>query len=130
LTPYPKTLEQRADYRFKFEDKVTDPELKTLIRDAIFEGIDHGLRAHCRIPLEDFEVQQLRFLFDGISQLGDGKIHKGIDLIIEDHKRMKKARSRVDQWSVHVGRVIITALVTGFFALCVWVFNIFSGLKH
>lgn len=107
------------------------------IREAIREGIEMGIKAHCRIPIGDQEAQQVRFFMDGVNDIGDGSIHRGLDRMMDnhremqrmislkddeehkkeeaekarDHRAMRRLRGRLDALSGKVGATVLTALV-------------------
>ena len=122
-----KELQKRT---FEWEKLIEDPEVKAVIRAAVFEGISEGIRAHCRIPISDKEAQQVRFLFDNMKQHGDGDLHAGLNATQDDHEFVKeyrtnpdlrelkkdhewvrKTRQRLDQLQGKVGAAVITAVV-------------------
>jgi hypothetical protein len=105
------------------------PEWHKGIREAIKEGIAEGLRAHCRVPLNNDECRQVGYMFEGIRDLGGGSVHHGMDIMMENHRWMqdrrsedgkeldenhkwvKRVRTRMDKVSTKVGMIVVTAFV-------------------
>lgn len=105
------------------------PEWHRGIREAIKEGITEGIKAHCRIPLSGEECNNVGFLFEGIRDLGDGSTHRGMDVMMdnhrwlqkrraelsddyeENHKWVKRTRLRMEKVSTKVGMIVVTAFV-------------------
>lgn len=97
------------------------------IREAIREGIEIGIRAHCRIPISQDEAEQMRFFCDNVRQLGGGDFHKGMNEIHDnhefimnhrkdkefkelkkDHEWVRRQRNRFDSAAKRLGGTLIT----------------------
>lgn len=135
----------------KFESEIYFPTyLQRGIREAIREGIKLGIRTHCRMPIDDKEAQQVRFMFDEIKTLGNGSIHKGLDIAFNnhhevqkiiaqredkdwlneceenkaDHRTIRRLRKRLDTLSGRVGSSVLTAVLLAILGI-LWL-----GIKH
>lgn len=115
------------------------PEWHKGIREAIKEGIAEGLRAHCRIPLNNDECRQVGYMFEGIHDLGGGSVHRGMDIMMENHRWVlsrrdsvtgaerdanhvwaSSVRCRLNKISTRVGTVIVTSAVLALISLLGW----------
>lgn len=97
---------------YKFEALIKDPDTCAVIRAIISEGVAEGVKAHCRVPISSKEAQQVRFVFDSLKLLGDGDIHVGIDVAVENHKAVKEYRGWIHDTSVKVGRWVIIGILS------------------
>ena len=96
---------------FEFEKLVTDPQLRAILRSMFIEAVTEGVKNHCRFPLSAREAQQMRFLFDGFRELGDGDTHTGIGRLFENIKFMRDLRKVFKRTSESVGKWVILGIL-------------------
>ena len=97
---------------FKFEKTIKDPEAREAWRALVIEAITEGIKVHCRMPISSKEAQQMRFVVDSLKMLGDGDLHSGIDVAIENHKAVKEYRTWLHETSAKVGRWVIIGVLS------------------
>jgi hypothetical protein len=106
-----------AGHTFQFERFITDPEQKAAAREMFIEAVTEGLRAHCRLPIDGDEAQQMRFFFDGLKGLGKGDVHTGMEVMFDDIKAVQGFRARFSRVAERVGTAVIISIMLGMFSL-------------
>ena len=94
-------------------------ELKIIIKDVVKEELDaHGHQ--CSLNLDTSEIKQINHAVGMMTDLGDGELRKGIELIRENHQYLAKQRMRNDRLHNVVYFTILTVVISGF-ARMAWV---------
>jgi hypothetical protein len=112
-----------AGKTFRFEQLITDPEVKVAVRAMVIEAITEGIRAHCRLPIANSEAQQLRYFMDGIKSLGNGDVHTGMEAMFDDIKAVQGFRARFSRVAEKVGTAVLISIalgMVGIFGLGAW----------
>lgn len=107
VTPGDLTLARE----FEFEKLVKDPQLKAILRSMFVEAVTEGVKNNCRFPLSSHEVQQARYLFDGLRDLGGGDTHKGLTVAFENLRSVSYMRQAFGRTSESVGKWVIIGIL-------------------
>ena len=98
-------------------------ELKQLIKDVVREELEH-VKHKCRFDITDKDVKEFGHYIGMVTDMGNGRLGGGIEVMRDNHKWMKKQRERGDKLSTAFIVVITSSVVAGTLG-AIWL-----GFKH
>ena len=90
------------------DDYVKRSELPGIIKDAVREALDEYSHK-CKLDVSDADLEQAKFLFAALKEIGHGELDIGITEARENHRFLSRYRS----WTGNVGTAVITFIVLG-----------------
>lgn len=98
-------------------------EIVNIIRDVVREELANYTHT-CKFDVDDEKLKDIEHTLGIVSNLGQGNVGEGLEVIRDNHKWLKKQRERSDKLSTAFFIVLFGSIVSGVMA-AIWV-----GFKH
>lgn len=107
------------------DEYVKKEDLPGIIRDAVKQALDE-YQHKCRLQISDEDMDQVKFVFHAIREIGHGRVAEGVTEVRENHLFLSKYR----KWTGNIGTVVVTAIILGVLGVVgTWVASIAGGPK-
>lgn len=110
------TDEKKDKHISTFLQELKSPDVKSEFRNLIREILKEEIKLvkhSCRFNIPDEDGIKFGHYIGMLSDLGDGQMDKGIEVIRDNHKWLEKQRQRGDKLSMVIMITVVTSLVSG-----------------
>lgn len=90
------------------DDYVKRSEVQGIIKAAVREALDE-YKHKCKLNVGDADLEQAKFLFAALKEIGHGELDIGITEVRDNHRFL----SRYRRWTGNAGTAVITFIVLG-----------------